>query len=60
MTWLSALTIGITIDVFIGICLALLVHADKRYQAKKLAQWRAEGIYWPESVDALLAEDLHR
>ena len=47
MTWLSALSIGLVADLLVGICLALFVRADKRYQAEKLARLRAEGLYRP-------------
>lgn len=48
MTWLTALSIGFAVDLLVAICLALFVHADKRYQAEKLAWSRAEGLYRPE------------
>ena len=51
LTWFSALSTGLAVDVFVVIGLVLFVRADRRYQAEKKARLQAMGLYGPEFVD---------
>jgi hypothetical protein len=52
MTWPLALLIGLPVDLLIGALLIVFVRADRVYQERKSLWLRAEGLFWPESIDA--------
>ena len=50
LTWFSALSLGLAVDVFVVIGLVLFVRTDRRYQAEKKARLQAMGLYGSEFV----------